>query len=447
MRRRRFLIRRAAPVLLVLILGTFLWMLWRSASVPGGNLAQRALDNRIDGRTMQAIYQLELLAQRDGWTPALHVYAGDLWFYAGDLVRAADHWRLANLTNDSTVLRRLAQAYIDLQRWTEAVDALQQLRAAAPDDLWSRYQLGLIRASLNPVAATADLRAVASHPSYGAAADAVLTVITSNPNDELLPLRVGLALTEMQMWAYAEIAFEQSLFVGGAEAETLAYLGFVREQQNKDGSVSLERARQLAPSSPQVLYLYALYLRGRGDEQGSLDVIIQAITFDPNNPALYAELGLAYQLVGNPSEAEHWLQIAVEFSNNDPRFQRLLVQFYAEEAFSLSNNGIEALQQAAQEMPNDPNVRASIGWALYAQGDTAGALLELDLALRLDPNNSRALFYKGRILLEMGDAQTALDLLGRAVQLGGEFADEAARVIEGYQANAGNTASVPTAAP
>ncbi|MEP7290878.1 MAG: tetratricopeptide repeat protein [Chloroflexota bacterium] len=285
------------------------------------------LDPRTD-RPMQALYQLEAQAARAGWTPENRRLAGDLWRSAGDLTQAVAYWETAEPT--APVLRDLAQAYIELQRWSNAESALQRLLPLLPpgasDRSWAQFQLGLIRAAYNPASARDLLRA--AQPAYGDSVTTLLPLLEATDD----PTRIGIALANAGLWSYAELAFSAA-----ADPLASAYAGLARDMQGKDGGAWIENALAFAPENPQVYFLHGLHLRLKFDFAGSLQAITQAVALDPENPALYAELGRAYQLSGDLVSAERWLKFAVTLDDN---FQTLLDSFYEDEATLLRDMGL-----------------------------------------------------------------------------------------------------------
>jgi tetratricopeptide (TPR) repeat protein len=386
--------------------------------------------NRQQGRIMQALYQLEAQAV-DGWTDEALVIAGDLWRQAGDLTQAAAYWAAAETEADAGVLRRLAAAWLELQRWSDAVDTLERLVVAAPDDGWAHYQLGLLRAPSDPRAAAVHLRTAALSPAYEVAASTLLTVLEAESPDSLISMRVGTALAESGLWSYAELAFRHAADLNAPYAEALAYVGLARDRQGKDGRVWMAQAVELEPHNALVRYLHGLHLRAAGDPAASLQALILATALDPQNPALYAELGEAYRLVNDPESAERWLRMAVVVAGDDaPRFQRLLGLFYAEEAYALDAGGLDTLQDMTVLLPNDPDVRAGFGWALYTMGETEAALAQLDRALEIDPNNPRTLYYKGRVWLEADNPEGGVRLLERVAGSESPYQAEARQILD-----------------
>lgn len=277
-------------------------------------------------RIPESLYHIEVRASREGWTPELARQAGDVWRDSGDLVRAAAYWAAAQ--PDAAISRRLAEAYIELGAWSNAVDALERVIAFAPDDAWAHFQLGVILAGVAPERALTHLNAAL--PVYGESLTGVIEGVRRAD-----PMRVGMALAEARLWAYAELAFEQ------VEApRAYAYRAYVRDQQGKDGGALIRVAVTLAPNDPQVRLLEGLHLRATGDPSASLTAIIAAAALDPQNPTLYAELGAAYELAGDSIMARRWLEYAVTLSGNDPAFQAILDAFDVEQQSLLNVLGM-----------------------------------------------------------------------------------------------------------
>lgn len=324
----------------------------QTSQTPTNSAAQSGMAR--SGRPLQAAYRNAAGALESGWDAERLRVSGDLWREAGYLAQAAADWEAA-LTlspNDADRARDLTLTYIELGRWELALSALDRLLALTPADSWARLQRGLIRAAVTPEAALEDLRAAAVEPAYTTLVGALIAAI-ADPVDvqDAVPVRVGLALADAELWPQAELAFERSLAAGGS-ARAAAYVGWSRDQQGKDGNAMIARAVAAAPQDAQIRYLQALHLRYRGDYAGSLGAMIQAVALDAASPLLYAELGAAYHLTGDVISAEHWLRRAVEFSGGDPRFQALLDQVSAGEQQTLEALGLGDL--AAIGRPDEP---------------------------------------------------------------------------------------------
>lgn len=335
------IILRAVPVLVLLVLIPLLFLLsftvrppspqpdvTQDASLP----ERRIVENLGQNRPLQALYHIETLAANAGWTPILQQQAGDVWREIGDTAAALVYWERAaqTRTNDPVLLRRIAVANVDLQRWTAAVDSLKALAAFSPTDSWVNYQLGLLLAPFDPRAAARYLSVIADSIMYGETARALLEIVRADPANPSIPMQVGLALAARDLWPYAQLAFDHAATVPGLYAEASAYAGLSRDRQGKDGSQWIGQAVAAAPENALVRFLEGLHFRAVGDYAASLGALVKAQSLDPSSPALYAEVSTAYRLLGDLRQAEYWLQLAVAVSGNAQQFRDLLAQFYLE---------------------------------------------------------------------------------------------------------------------
>ncbi|MCB9450474.1 MAG: hypothetical protein H6672_03495 [Anaerolineaceae bacterium] len=391
-------------------------------------------ENLAQGRLVQALYQVEARAALYGWSPDLLVTAGNIWYANGDPWQAVDYWfaSVQAAPERADLVRRLAETLLEIQRWPEAVDALNRLVTLTPNDRWGHYQLGLLLAAANPPAAREHLEQASIEGAYQELALALLAVLSSTA-DAGGAMRVGVVLAEHELWSYAEIAFNFAASARESFPEALAYTGLARDKQGKDGGEPVAAALRLAPEDPQILYLYGLHLRVTGDLIGSRDMLLRAAILEPENPAFAAETGTAYRLTGDLEQAEAWLKIAVQLSGDDPAFERLLALFYTEEGFNLSNERLTELQNIVGRLPDDPDTIAAYGWALHLLADDALALEQFGAALALDPQNPRALFYKALVWIGGNDETLRADathILEQVAAGDSEFAPEAQRVLD-----------------
>ncbi len=310
---------------------------------------------RRTGRPVQALYAMEADALTVGWTPEAFRLVGDLWREIGDHYTAAAYWERAalTLTDDLPLMRDLAQIYLDLGEYGSAADALTRLLALEPelnDQNWAAYHLGLIRAAVSPPPLEI-LELALREPAYAPIVAPVLQVLTDETPETSRALDVGIALVSSEQWAYAELAFEQAVADSDYAALALAYTGWVRDMQGKDGGSEIRRAILLAPDDARVRFVYGLHLRAAADNAGSLLAFEQAVALDPTNPAAYAELARAYAIIGDRSTAQYWFETALALSNNDPRYQALLDQFYAQEANLRASIGLDAAESTPEATP------------------------------------------------------------------------------------------------
>lgn len=281
-------------------------------------------------RSMQALYQIEVQAAQSGWTADLARSAGDIWQTLDDLPRAVTYWEVAVRLqpSDEALTRRLAQAYLDLEHWSQAVIALSNLLKIT-DDNWAHMQLGILQAVLDSASASEHLQLATRDPQFKPVAIRLLSFL-KEPSDLTRVMQMGAVLASAKLWPAAEYVFQYAASLSPNLAVAIAYTGLARDQQGKSGRAQIEKALTLAPNDAQVRYLQGLHLHLVGQEDASLIALQQATVLDPLNPAFAAELATSYDRMGDSVKAEYWYKAAVTLSNNDPRFQALLTAFYSQ---------------------------------------------------------------------------------------------------------------------
>lgn len=381
-------------------------------------------------RWMQTLYHIEQQALLTGWTPDLYRQAGDGWWNMGDISRAIPYWSGAlESIDDVDLLRTVANSYINLGQWTQARQTLDQLLDIKPNDEWSNYQMGMILAPFNPIKSKLFFDSVSLDSPYNQIVAITQNELSIEPQDPLISIRVGLTFISLKQWAYAELAFQHASDVSYPNPQALAYLGWVKSRQGKDGSSWIEQATRLAPEDPEIWYLRGLHFRARADYVQSLDALAQSVRLAPNNAGLYAELGTAFRLIGDLEQAEYWLDYAVSASANTPEYQQILENFYVETAYVSPSDIIDSLITPASKSDN-PDLLSAYGWALHSTGESEAGLAQVERALNIDANNNRALFDKARILLETDRQDEAIPLLERIAQTYTPFGTDAQALLD-----------------
>ncbi len=307
-------------------------------------------------------------------------------------------------------LRDLTAAQFAAHEWAAAEKTLRALLAVAPDDAAAHLWLGMLLAPVEPESAAQHLLRAEVDPGLAGQARRVLDALQHGSRGRAESLTgLGIALVGAGEWALAQRALQMALDWNEANPAALAYLGYALDQQGGDGLPSLERARAMAPTDPQVNYLLGLHWRLAGDHDAAYAAFLRAYWAAPDNPALAAELGLSLRERGDLAQAEQWLRIAVKLEPDQSQWTELLGAFYAETGFGLENDGLAFLQAAREHAPDNASIRASLGWALYRLGQIERAHEELSAAVALAPADPRGRYYFGMVLERLGDGEGALD--------------------------------------
>jgi predicted Zn-dependent protease len=315
-------------------------------------------------------------------------------------------------------LHDLAQQQINALEWPQAEAVLGQLLALEPGDSQSLYQLALLLAPVDQVYARDYLLRLEYDPTWAARAGTVLTALDVYDTGTLTyaDTYLGMTLAGLGEWPFAERALQLALDANAVNPTALAYRGFVRDQRGQDGLPDLQAAQAMAPNDPLVYYLLGQHWRLVGNQEQEVETLRRAYFLSPDNPALAVEVGVALQNQSDLAGAEEWFRQAVDLDPENMRWQRVLAEFYADTGFQLESTGLAFIQQAADRAPNDPDLRASLGWAYYQTNDAQRAYEELSQSISIAPDNPRSRYYFGVVLERRGDAQGAADSYWFVVQ-------------------------------
>jgi tetratricopeptide (TPR) repeat protein len=393
------------------------------------------LTARAAHRSEVAAAYLDLLAIR-GEEPALLHRTATARSARGDREGAAPYW-IASLDGSPTdvpALIRIAGDALAARDWEATRGWFERALTLEPGNADAAYALGLLLAPTAPRSALEVLARASADPRYAAGAAAIREELAvyagASPTEHAF--RIGLIMMNLQAWPYAERALSLALAEETITPAALAFLGLTQDHQGRDGWPALRRALDLAPNDALVNYAAGSHWRLRGDPEQALAALTLARALDPQNPAIAAELGLAYRDGGFVAEALLWLRVAVVLAPEDLGFRQLLAGVIADEQYDLSGQGLAALRDLAARSPDDAEIQAGLGWALLASGEPSAARTTLQEALRLDPANLRARFTFAVLLEYEGDLEGAVESYRFVVRqdAGGAFGVRAIRALE-----------------
>ncbi len=394
--------------------------------------SQLRIANQSRQYWVQALYQVQVQAQQEGWTVELFQTAGNVSWQMGDTHGALLFWEtIRNEVADLNLLRRISEAQLQIQDWTSAQATLEKLWLQNPDDDWVNYQLGLLKIVHNSQDVVTYFPRIPPTSPYFALASRLMEHYRNG--DESLV--IGIMLSQEGLWSYAELAFRTATYFAYPNPLAMAYLGFSRIQQSKEGRDWLDQAVLLEVDNPEIYYLQGLSYRIEGDFHGSLGAFLKSVSLSSENAGLYAELGNAYRLVGQIEDAEFWLDTAVTVSNESPEFSQLLETFYTEEAYRSPKQILTSLAESFRQKPDDPELLSAYGWALHATGDSLAGLAHIEEALSLAPDNPQILFDKAHVLVEMGHDAEARPLLERVAEMYAPVAIDAQELLRTLDEN------------
>lgn len=347
------------------------------------------------------LVRLYASADQSGWTEEQYqAVAQLLQSTAPDQVTLSLSAHLPDLTQRE-VLQQTLLDQVANEAWLEATQTIEALLALDPQNPQVNLWLGILLLPESGAKNYLEVSAASPNPSQ-ALAIALLST-------DYQPKEIGLQLMEAELAGFAIRFLSLALERDGLDYIAYAYRGLARDQVGGDGYFDIQNAIALAPDDPLGYYALGLHYRQTADYDLSQQAMSDAQLLEPENPALVAELGAAFQLTNNLAEAESWYQQAITLAPDDLRFISLLAAFYADSNYlGAENTAYEMVAQAAQAHPQEATIQTSWGRMQFHQGELEGSAATYALALILDPSNPRTQFYYAETLERLRQYEAAL---------------------------------------
>lgn len=162
-----------------------------------------------------------------------------------------------------------------------------------------------------------------------------------------------------------------------------------------------------------------IYSNFIGLDKDALNLTVQsfneAMRLEPKNPALLTELGKIRLFNGEKDEARNIFNKAIAMKSDyvDAVFQLALL----DEEGGKIKEAEQRLESLAQQLPTATEVHFQLGRMYFNDKEYEKARQELLLGLRYSPNHSNSLYYLALIYEQLGDKETALQLLNRLTEI------------------------------
>ena len=260
------------------------------------------------GAVEKAIHYLEQAKQADLITAAGWAALGDSYLQAGQVESALTHWTEA-LAAGYPLLeienRRLEQ-HLAADQDLQAIQSLEVILTIDPENAALQYQLGLLFSAYQPALAWPHLQHAADlDPLLAPVVDVLKDGLDleDEPEEALRLVRAGRALGLVGEWELAVIALESAVRIRPDFAEGWAFLGEAYAKTGQDGRPFIEHALAIDPESIAANLLHGLDLRRSGQASAALPYLLRVAELDPRNPIIQAEIGSAYDDLGDFNEA------------------------------------------------------------------------------------------------------------------------------------------------
>lgn len=241
-----------------------------------------------------------------------------------------------------------------------------------------------------------------------------LRAIELSPAYSTAYTNLGQAYLLMQRWEEAEEYLIKATELETDEFhahESLAKLYMLHEDNNRS-EYHWKIANQIQPVHENLINLaHCLIQQQKLDE--AQDVLVAAAQEDEDHARLYGLLGIiAFAKYEFGSAIKLFKQaLGLEPENAEVRHNLAMAYLKTEQ----SGEAVAELRRILLLAPDHIEARNNLAVLELSAGDVSSALEHFNLTLEQEPANAKALYYKGAILLQHGEIETARRILQQTV--------------------------------
>ena len=245
--------------------------------------------------------------------------------------------------------------------------------------------------------------------AYRAAGDlpravrALQEALSRSPESLPVLLKLGNTLIESRLWVRAEAILRRATVRSPSDPLAWGQLGWTLWQQDKaaEAKAAIQKGISLDPELPDLHNYLGSLLLGSRDRAGAEREFREAVRLMPGIAEWRANLAGVLAASGIIPEARYQFEQSLRFKPRDvgSRFE------YARFLASLGEESL-AESHVREVVAADPSRAAAHelwGALMLNRRDFAGALRELQAAIRLEPGFARAQFELGVVLYSTGD--------------------------------------------
>lgn len=297
-------------------------------------------------------------------------------------------------SQDVAAANRLATIYLKEGRYKDAIPYLEGISAADPDDLNARVKLGLVHMETK---------------DYTKAIATFEEILTKSPDAERIQLYLGILYKETKEYEkakgyFAAIKPDSKLYVDGV----LNYVEIMRTQNKiEEAKVYVEAAIVQQPKTP-TFYILAASLEEEGKKlDQAVTILTKGVKLFSDDEKLRYYLGSLYDRMGETDKSLEQMEAILVINPDNADALNYIGYTWTVKGMRMTD-AEKLLKKAMALKPTNGYIKDSWGWHLFVRGRLKEAVVELERAVQLKPDEPT-------ILEHLGDAYMRANLREKAL--------------------------------
>ncbi len=336
--------------------------------------------------------------------PQAAMALGYLYEEQGNAAQAiATYQALYDESQDLAAANRLVTIFLKGEKYEKAIPYLQSIEALDPDDLNAQVKLGLVYMELK---------------KYDQSIQIFKRLLEKNPDSDRIHYYLGSLYEERKEIALAIDHLNRIKADSKLYSDAVMHVAYLYRQSNQLEQ-SKEFMRGKIAETPRVSSFY-LMLASLEEESKNLPraaaALKQGVSFFPEDEKLRYYLGSMYDRMGDSELGLEQMEAILKINPDHVDALNYMGYTWTQRGIRLGD-AEKLLKRALALRPDNGYVQDSWGWYLFVRGRTQEAVVELEKAARLKPNEPTILEHLGDAYLKSNLREKAFQRYQDAVRL------------------------------
>ncbi len=298
-------------------------------------------------------------------------------------------------SKDEAAANRLATILLKKEKYAEAIPYLKSIEASDPEDLNAQVKLGLVYMELK---------------QHDEAIASLKKILQKTPDSDRIHYYLGMVYQQKKM---VDLALEELKRI---QVDSRLYPDSVlqacyllkQSQRNSDARKLIQDAIQRAPKVAN-FYIFQASLEEEDKHfQAALKILEGAATQFPEDEKIHYYLGSLYDRLGDVDRGLEQMEAILKINPDSVDAMNYIGYTWTQRGIRL-NDAEKLLKKALVLRPQNGYIQDSWGWYLLVRGRLSEAVVELEKAVKLKPNESTILEHLGDAYLRSNLRAKALD--------------------------------------